>query len=58
MLALTDEGRALTLELHRRVQEYDARLSEGVSEEEMAALASATSKIMSNYAALSGSNPR
>ena len=29
MLALTEEGKALTLELHRRAQAYDAELSEG-----------------------------
>ena len=52
ILTLTEEGKALTLELHRRVQAYDAELSEGVTEQEMAALASATSKIMANYAAL------
>lgn len=49
MLSLTEEGRTLTLELHRRVQAHDARLSEGVSEEELAALASATSKIVANF---------
>ena len=52
-LTLTDEGRALTGELHRRVSEYEARLSEGVSEEEMEVLASAASKILANYSALS-----
>ena len=52
MLSLTEEGKTLTRELHRRVQAYDARLSEGVTEHEMAALASATSKVMANYATL------
>ena len=52
MLALTEEGRALTSELHRSVQAYDARLSEGVSEEELAAFAFVTSKVMANYASL------
>ena len=52
MLSLTEEGKALTLELHRRVQAYEARLCEGVSEEEMAAFASVTSRVMANYAAL------
>ena len=52
MLALTEEGRALTLELHRSVQACDARLSEGVSEEELAVFASVTSKVMANYTAL------
>ena len=57
-LRLTEEGKALTLELHRRVQAYDARLSEGVSEEEMAVLASATSRIMANHAALERAKPQ
>ena len=52
MLGLTEEGKALTLELHRSVQAYDARLSEGVSEEEMAVFASVLSKVMANYTAL------
>ena len=51
-LTLTDEGKALTLELHRRVQAYDARLSEGVSEDEMTVFVSVTSKVMTNYAAM------
>ena len=43
---------ALTLELHRRVQAYDARLSVGVHEEELAVFASVLSKVMANYTAL------
>ena len=52
MLALTEEGKALTSELHRSVQAYDARLSEGVSEEELAVFASVLSKVMANYTTL------
>ena len=52
ILTLTEEGKAITRELHRRAQAYDAELSEGVTEQEMAALASATSKILANYTAL------
>ena len=52
MLALTEEGKALTLELHRSVQADDARLSEGISEEELAVFASVLSKVMANYTAL------
>lgn len=51
-LTLTDEGKALTLDLHRQVLSYEAMLSQGVSEEEMAAFASVTTKVMSNYAAV------
>ena len=51
-LALTEEGKALTLELHRRVQAYDARLSVGVHEEELAVFASVLSKVTANYTAL------
>ena len=52
MLALTEEGKALTSELHRSVQADDARLSEGVSEEELAVFASVLSKVMANHTAL------
>ena len=52
MLALTEEGKALTLELHRSVQADDAMLSEGVSEEELAVFASVLAKVMANYTAL------
>ena len=55
ILTLTEEGMALTRELHGRVQAFDARLCEGVSEEEMAVFASVTSSVMSNYAALAQS---
>ena len=50
-LTLTGEGRALTLDLQRRVHSYEAVLSEGVDEEEMLVFASVTSKVMANYAA-------
>ena len=52
LLTLTDEGKALTMELHRCVQAYDATLVKGVCEEEMAVFVSVTSKVMTNYAAL------
>ena len=51
-LTLTKDGMALTLELYQRVQEYEARLSEGVSEDEMATFASVTSTIIANHSAL------
>ena len=56
MLALTEEGMALTQDLHRRVQAFDAMLSEGVSAQEMAVFTSVTSKVMANYASLAQSN--
>ena len=52
VLTLTEAGTALTQDLHRRVQGYDASLCEGVSEEHMAALVSVTSKVMGNYAVM------
>ena len=52
MLSLTEEGKTMTLKFHRRVQAYDARLREGVGEEEMAVFASVTSRVMANYTAL------
>ena len=52
LLTLTEEGMALTSELDRRVRAFDARLAEGVSEEEMATFVAVSSKAMTNYAAL------
>ena len=52
ILTLTEEGMALTQDLHGRVQAYDAMLSGGVSEEEMAVFTSVTSKVMANYTSL------
>ena len=52
VLTLTEAGTALTQDLHRRVQAYDASLCEGISEEHMAALVSVTSKVMGNYAVM------
>ena len=46
---MTSQGKELALDIHRRVQAYIERLSEGVSEEEMAAFVSVTSKAMANY---------
>ena len=55
ILTLTEEGMALTQDLHRRVQAFDAMLSEGVSAQEMAVFTSVTSKVMANYASLAQS---
>ena len=52
ILSLTEEGLRLTQDLHVRVQEFDSRLCEGVSEEDMAAFVSVTSRVVANYAAL------
>ena len=43
---------ALTLDVQRSVRSYEAVLSEGVTEEEMAVFVSVTSRVMGNYAAL------
>ena len=51
ILTLTQEGMALTQDLHRRVQAYDAGLCGSVSDEEMGVFTSVTSTIMANYAA-------
>ena len=53
-LTLTDEGRALTLDLHRRIVAYEATLLQGVGDEELSALVTTTSKVMANYAQLMG----
>ena len=52
LLTLTDGGKALTLDLYRRIEAYEATLLRGVSDEEMSSLVSSTSKIMANYAQL------
>ena len=52
ILTLTEEGLKLTQGLHSRVQAFDSRICEGVSEEEMAVFASVSSRVMANYAAL------
>ena len=52
ILTLTDEGKALTSELDRRVRAFDARLAEDISEEEMATFASVTSTVIANHSAL------
>ena len=52
ILTLTEEGSKLTHDLHSRVQAFDARLCEGVSEPELAVFASVCTRVMANYAAL------
>ncbi len=52
LLHLTDKGRDLTSDVSERVQTHVARLLHGVSEREMRAFESVTSKIVANYATL------
>ena len=52
LLTLTGEGKTLTLDIQRTVHDYEAVISQGVSEEEMAVFAAVTARIMGNYAAL------
>ncbi len=52
MLRLTEKGNDLTFQVHQRLQVYNAKLVEGVSEEEMRVFVATTSKILANYAAL------
>ena len=52
MLRLTEQGTELTTQLVRRVQEYEALLTESISEEELRAFASIASKIVANHASL------
>ena len=56
-LTLTEQGKALTRDLHRRVQAYEARVTEGISDEEMAAFLSTAYKILANYDAMARSKP-
>ena len=52
MLQLSREGKDLTSALYGRIQEYEAKLTDGISEEEMRTLESITAKILANHAAL------
>ena len=52
MLRLSDEGHELTESLNQRLQLYDNRLMEGVSEEEMQAFIAVTQKILANHEAI------
>ena len=54
ILTLTEQGMAVTRGLHDRVQAHEARLCRGVSDQEMAALVSLTSTVVSNFAAPGG----
>ena len=58
ILTLTEDGQELTQDLHGRVQAFDSRLCEGVSEEEMTVFASVCTTVMANYAALGQSSTR
>ena len=49
ILTLTEDGMALTQDLHRRVRAYEAELCENVSDDEFGVLGLVTSKIMANY---------
>ena len=49
---LTEDGTALTEDLHRLVQAYDDSLHGGTSEEQMAILGAVSSRIMANHSAL------
>ncbi len=52
MLTLTPRGNDLTLRIHQRVQVYDAKLIDGVSEREMRSFVATTFKILANYNAM------
>ena len=49
MLSLTEEGTELTEQVHERVQIYEARLMEGVTDEAMRVFMDTAFKIISNY---------
>ena len=51
MLSLTEEGKAFTVDLNRRMSVYEASLTKGVSEEAMAAFLNVTHTILLNEAA-------
>ena len=51
-LRITEKGRELTSEAWERVQGYDAKLTEGVNDEEMDIFISICFKILANYATM------
>ena len=52
LLRLTQEGIELGLELHKRVHEYETRLTAGIDEEEIDALQSIVRRILINSSAI------
>ena len=52
MLRLSDDGQELASQVNRNMQAYYAKLTEGLSEEEIDAFAVAALKIVSNYEAM------
>ncbi len=52
LLKLTEFGVALGLELHEKLHSYEAKLVEGVAEEEIEALRSTIKKVLQNHNAL------
>ena len=55
ILTLTEEGTALTQDLHERVRSYHAILCRGISEDEIEVFASVSSRMKANYAAMARS---
>ena len=54
-LALTREGKSLTVDLDERLLAYETKLFDGVDEQERAVFGAVASKVMANYAALAES---
>ena len=52
ILTLTEEGTERAQDLQGRVQAYDAKLCEGVSEEQMEAFVGVSAKVMANHDAM------
>ena len=52
MLTLTDEGKGLTSQIWERVQEYNNRITEGISQRDMRVFESVTQRIIDNHANL------
>ena len=50
MLRLTDAGRELISRLRRQVQDFDAKLSEGISEEDLRIFSSVAARMLANHA--------
>ena len=57
VLSLTNEGRELTNEIDKRMREFEEDLTEGVSEDELAAFFRVTQRILLNEAARTQARP-
>ena len=56
LLKLTEKGKALSLELHQKIHEFESALIDGISEGELDVFYSTVRKILSNHSSLTQSD--